>query len=151
MPITPSIMDFAVTVKDNSIHNTPPTFIIYVMGRVFEWIKRKDGVTGMHKAALIKSQMIYNIIDNSTGFYSCPINVKSRSRMNVPFRIMKNGKPDDELEKEFLKGAEALNMVQLKGHRSVGGIRASLYNAVKIEEAKVLATYMTEFQSKHQK
>lgn len=120
------------------------------MGRVFEWIKRKGGVEAMDKAAVTKSQMIYKIIDNSKGFYSCPIEVKSRSRMNVPFRVCKNGKGDDELEKEFLKGAEALKMMQLKGHRSVGGIRASLYNAVTIEETKVLAKYMTEFQEKHQ-
>lgn len=120
------------------------------MGRVFEWIKRQGGVVAMNKAAVTKSQMIYKIIDNSKGFYSCPIDVKSRSRMNVPFRVCKSGKGDEELEKEFLKGAEALKMMQLKGHRSVGGIRASLYNAVKVEEAEILAKYMIEFQEKHQ-
>lgn len=121
------------------------------MGRVFDWIKRNNGVEEMHQRSLTKSQMIYKIIDNSKGFYHCPIDVKSRSRMNVPFRIQTHGKANDDLEKEFLKGAEGLKMMQLKGHRSVGGIRASLYNAVTIKEVEILVKYMIEFQEKHTK
>lgn len=102
----------------------------------------------MDKAAKIKSEKIYKVIDNSNGFYSCPIEVSARSRMNVPFRISAG---DEELEKAFLKGAEARKMIQLKGHRSVGGIRASLYNAITIDEAETLAKYMIEFQEQNKK
>uniref|UniRef100_A0A1B0D609 phosphoserine transaminase n=1 Tax=Phlebotomus papatasi TaxID=29031 RepID=A0A1B0D609_PHLPP len=98
----------------------------------------------------VKSQMIYNEIARSGGFYGCPVNEDSRSRMNVPFRIG-SIEGDEALEKEFLKGAEARKMVQLKGHRSVGGIRASLYNAVTIEDAEALAKYMREFFEQHKK
>lgn len=123
---------------------------IYVMGRVFAWLKRQGGVEEMNRRAQKKSQLIYDIIDNSNGFYVCPIDKASRSRMNVPFRIG-SAEGDDALEKEFLKGAEALKMLQLKGHRSVGGIRASLYNAITVDEVEVLAKYMKEFQHNNQK
>uniref|UniRef100_A0A182MDJ7 phosphoserine transaminase n=1 Tax=Anopheles culicifacies TaxID=139723 RepID=A0A182MDJ7_9DIPT len=124
--------------------------IIYVMGRVFAWIKRNGGVDEMYRQSMIKSELIYDVIAKSNGFYYCPVDKKVRSRMNVPFRVGgANG--DEELEKQFLKGAEALGMQQLKGHRSVGGIRASLYNAVTVEEATSLQQYMLEFFKKHQK
>uniref|UniRef100_A0A182PWA7 Phosphoserine aminotransferase n=1 Tax=Anopheles epiroticus TaxID=199890 RepID=A0A182PWA7_9DIPT len=150
MPITPTIFDFNVIAKANSISNTPPTFIIYVVGRVFAWIKRNGGVDEMHRLSLVKSQLIYEVVTKSNGFYYCPVEAKVRSRMNVPFRI---GGPngDEELEKQFLKGAETLGMQQLKGHRMVGGIRASLYNAVTVEETTALQQYMLEFMKKHQK
>lgn len=97
-----------------------------------------------------KSQLVYNLIDNSDGFYSCPIEKASRSRMNVVFRI--GGKDGDEsLEKVFLKGAEELKMLQLKGHRSVGGVRASLYNAVTLQDTEILVNYMKDFLAKHKK
>ncbi|XP_058062681.1 probable phosphoserine aminotransferase [Anopheles bellator] len=150
MPITPTIFDFGVIAKANSISNTPPTFIIYVMGRVFAWIKRYGGVEEMHRKSLTKSQLVYDVIAKSNGFYYCPVEARVRSRMNVPFRIGGAG-GDEELEKLFLKGAEALGMQQLKGHRSVGGIRASLYNAVTVEEATALKQYMQEFLKKHSK
>ncbi|XP_052869916.1 probable phosphoserine aminotransferase [Anopheles cruzii] len=148
MPITPTIFDFGVIAKANSISNTPPTFIIYVMGRVFAWIKRHGGVEEMHRKSLTKSQLVYDVIANSNGFYYCPVEARVRSRMNVPFRIG-GAAGDEDLEKLFLKGAEALGMQQLKGHRSVGGIRASLYNAVTVEEATALKQYMQEFLKKH--
>lgn len=114
------------------------------MSRVFEWIKRNGGVEGMNDRALQKSQLIYKAMDASNGFYVCPVDPDHRSRMNIPFRIGgANG--DDDLEKEFLKKAEAMGMLQLKGHRSVGGIRASLYNALTIENAATLANFMKEF------
>lgn len=150
MPITPTIFDFSIISKANSISNTPPTFIIYVMGRVFAWIKRHGGVDEMYRQSLNKSQLIYDVIAKSNGFYYCPVDKKVRSRMNVPFRIG-GSSGDEELEKQFLKGAEALGMQQLKGHRSVGGIRASLYNAVTIDEAKALQEYMLNFLTTHQK
>ena len=102
----------------------------------------------MHKAALTKSQSIYSVIDNSNGFFCCPVERNVRSRMNVPFRVG-GATGNDALEKEFLKGAEAIGMVQLKGHRSVGGIRASLYNALTIDNALTLQTYMLDFYKKH--
>lgn len=117
------------------------------MGRVFEWIKRHGGIEGMQKSAVIKSQMIYKILDETNGFYKGTVNSKYRSRMNVPFRI-----PDNEaLEEEFLQEAGKNGMVQLRGHRAVGGIRASLYNAITLEETETLANYMIEFYKKHTK
>lgn len=100
----------------------------------------------MEKLALTKSKIVYDIIEKSNGFYSCPVKANSRSRMNLPFRI---GKNDEELEKKFLAGASERGMLQLKGHRSVGGIRASLYNAVTVEDAQALADYMTQFHKAH--
>ncbi|XP_058792424.1 phosphoserine aminotransferase [Phymastichus coffea] len=144
-PICPSIFDFAVIVAENSIHNTPPVFQIYFVGRVFEWIKRNGGIEGMAKLAHKKSKLIYDVIEELKGFYICPVKKENRSRMNVPFRI----KNDDKLENEFVAGASALNMIGLKGHRSVGGIRASLYNAITLEEAQTLALYMKSFYKQH--
>lgn len=112
------------------------------MGRVFEWIKRNGGIEGMNKLSLKKSQLIYETINSSNSFYTCPVDVNCRSRMNLPFRI-KGG--DETLEKEFLQKAEKLGMLQLKGHRSVGGIRASLYNAVTLENTQTFNKFMTEF------
>lgn len=126
-------------------------FSIYVVGKVLNWIKKCGGVNAMCENSSKKSQLVYSTIDQSNGFYSCPIDKPYRSRMNVVFRVGGNGNGDEALEKEFLKGAEAIGMLQLKGHRSVGGIRASLYNAVTMEDTKTLVNYMTEFLSKHNK
>lgn len=112
------------------------------MGRVFEWLKKHGGIEGMNQLAIKKSQLIYETINNSNGFYTCPVDVNCRSRMNLPFRI-KGG--DEALEKEFLQKAEKLGMMQLKGHRSVGGIRASLYNAVTLDNTATLKKFMDEF------
>lgn len=114
------------------------------MGLVFKWIKRNGGVAGMAKLAAAKSKLIYDTINQSNGFYYCPVDVNVRSRMNVPFRIG-SASGDDALEKEFLSKAEAEGMIQLKGHRSVGGIRASLYNAVTLAETQQLANLMLAF------
>ncbi|XP_050458102.1 probable phosphoserine aminotransferase [Cataglyphis hispanica] len=146
MDVCPTVLNFTIMANDNSLHNTPPVFQIYVVGLVFEWIKRNGGVESMQNFAKKKSSKIYDVIDNSGGFYTCPIKRDARSRMNIPFRI---GNGDEKLEKEFLYGAAARGMLQLKGHRSVGGIRASLYNAVTEEEAESLADYMKWFHNKH--
>lgn len=123
---------------------------IYVVGKVLNWIKKSGGIKAMSDNSIKKSQLTYNAIDNSGDFYSCPIEKPYRSRMNVVFRVGgKNG--DEALEKEFLKGAEELQMSQLKGHRSVGGIRASLYNAVTLEDTETLVNYMQTFLAKHKK
>ncbi|XP_017039050.1 probable phosphoserine aminotransferase [Drosophila ficusphila] len=144
LKITPSILNFELMDKNSSLLNTPPTFGIYVMGLVFKWIKRNGGVAGMAKLSAAKSKLIYDTIDQSNGFYHCPLDVNIRSRMNVPFRIG-SASGDDALEKEFLAKAEAEGMIQLKGHRSVGGIRASLYNAVTLAETQQLANLMLAF------
>lgn len=146
----PIVLDYTIMAKDNSLHNTPPTFAIYVMGEVFKWIKKNGGVKGMQKKAIEKSSMVYNIIDSSNNFYYCPVKTAVRSRMNAPFRIG-GAKGNDDLEKEFLAGAQKLGMLQLKGHRLVGGIRASLYNAVTVDNVKVLSSYMKEFYQTHKK
>ncbi|XP_077762289.1 phosphoserine aminotransferase isoform X2 [Canis aureus] len=145
----PSVLEYKVQAGNSSLYNTPPCFSIYVMGLVLEWIKNNGGAAAMEKLSSIKSQMIYDIIDNSQGFYVCPVETKNRSKMNIPFRIG-NAKGDDALEKRFLDKALELNMISLKGHRSVGGIRASLYNAVTIEDVQKLAAFMKNFLEMHQ-
>ncbi|XP_054288350.1 probable phosphoserine aminotransferase [Macrosteles quadrilineatus] len=142
LPITPLVWDFTVMTKDNSLHNTPPTFGVFVMLRVFEWIKRQGGVQEMAARSAKKSSLIYNAIQQSADFYLCPVKPRARSRVNIPFRIAAGA----ELEAKFLSEAKKRNMIQLKGHRLVGGIRASLYNAVTVEEAQTLADFMKEFQ-----
>ncbi|CAH2105616.1 unnamed protein product [Euphydryas editha] len=148
LPICPSILDWTVNAKANSILNTPPMFAIQVMGRVLQWIERQGGLDKMAEMATKKSSLIYDVIEQSNGFYYAPVAKNARSKMNIPFRI---GNADEALEKEFLKGAEALNLIQLKGHRDVGGIRASTYNAVTVEEVQTLVKYMKEFYQKHSK
>ncbi|XP_039749963.1 probable phosphoserine aminotransferase [Pararge aegeria] len=148
LPICPSILDWTVNAKADSILNTPPMFAILVMGRVLQWIEKQGGLDKMAELATKKSSLIYDIIEDSNGFYYAPVAKNVRSKMNIPFRI---GSPtgDDALEKEFLKGAEALNLIQLKGHRDVGGIRASTYNAVTLQEVQTLENYMKDFYKKH--
>ncbi|POI25527.1 hypothetical protein CIB84_010724, partial [Bambusicola thoracicus] len=203
----PVVMDYKTQAANGSLYNTPPCYSIYIMGLVLEWIKNNGGAAAMDKLSLIKSRMIYDIIDKSNGFYvlpdrkwvvlneaypyiyphvriltsigllkeyfpggsnsilvalvacrikvsvrdnfGCPVEKKNRSRMNVPFRIG-SIKGDEALEKKFLEKAVELNMISLKGHRSVGGIRASLYNAVTVEDVQKLATFMRSFMQMHQ-
>uniref|UniRef100_A0A8C9I4E8 Phosphoserine aminotransferase n=1 Tax=Piliocolobus tephrosceles TaxID=591936 RepID=A0A8C9I4E8_9PRIM len=128
----PSVLEYKVQAGNSSLYNRPPCFSIYIMGWVLEWIKNSGGTVAMEKLSSIKSKMIYEIIDNSQRFYSCPVEPQNRSKMNIPFCIG-NVKGDDALEKRFLDKALELNMLSMKGQRSVGGIQASLYNAVKIE------------------
>lgn len=113
------------------------------MGLVFEWIKSQGGISAMYANSLTKSQLIYGAVQESKGFYTLPVDQTYRSRMNVPFRIA--GEKAEALEKEFLRVAEEKGFLQLKGHRSVGGIRASLYNAVTADEARTLADFMRQF------
>ncbi|KAJ6669583.1 hypothetical protein lerEdw1_000132 [Lerista edwardsae] len=145
----PIVLDYKTQAENGSLYNTPPCFSIYIMGLVLEWIKNNGGVAAMDKLSQIKSQMVYDIIDKSNGFYVCPVERKNRSRMNVPFRIG-SIKGDEALEKKFLDKAIEQNMLSLKGHRSVGGIRASLYNAVTIEDVEKLSAFMRSFMEMHQ-
>jgi len=150
LPITPAILHFKANSDANSLYNTPPTFIVYVVGKVYKWIQRQGGMSAMYENSLKKSSLIYKTIEESGGFYACPVEKPYQSRMNAVFRVgSSNG--DETLEKEFLKGAQELGMLQLKGHRTVGGIRVSMYNAVTLEEVATLVDYMKQFLAKHNK
>ncbi|CAG8543163.1 15575_t:CDS:1, partial [Acaulospora colombiana] len=142
-PAIPSMLSYKVMADHNSLYNTPPMFAIYMSDLVFEWLLENGGVEAIEKINSIKSSRLYDCIKNSK-IYKSPVEESVRSRMNVPFRIEPEG-----LEKEFLKGAEELGMLQLKGHRSVGGIRASIYNAMPLEGVDTLIKYMQEFERKH--
>nr|KAF6471605.1 hypothetical protein HJG59_010984 [Molossus molossus] len=145
----PSVLEYKVQAGNNALCNTPPCFSIYVMGLVLEWIKNNGSAAAMAKLSSIKSQMIYDIIDNSQGFYVRPVEPQSRSKMTIPFCIV-SAKGDNALEKRFLDKALELNTISLKGHRSVGGIRASLCNAVTIEDVQELAALVKKFLEMHQ-
>jgi phosphoserine aminotransferase len=123
--------------------NTPATYAIYVAGLVFKWLKQLGGLAEIEKRNIAKAQLLYDYLDQSS-FYGNPVRKGDRSRMNVPFTLR-----DASLDDAFLKGAEQLGMVQLKGHRSVGGMRASIYNAMPIEGVRQLVAYMKEFEAKH--
>ena len=140
---TPSMLDYKVHADAGSMSNTPPTYAIYLAGLVFQWIKRQGGITAMERRAVERSSLLYGALDRS-GFYSNPVRKQDRSRMNVPFTLR-----DSKLDDAFLKGARERGMVELKGHRSVGGMRASLYNAMPMEGAQALVQFMREFERKH--
>lgn len=137
---TPSMLDYARHAKNGSMLNTPPTYSWYLMGLVFEWVKRQGGLAAMEARNIRKAEKLYGQIDSS-GFYSSPVDPLYRSRMNVPF-ILK----DDLLNDKFLAGAKNEGLVALKGHRSFGGMRASIYNAMPEEGVDVLVAYMQEFE-----
>lgn len=144
--ICPIILDYKIHADNQSLYNTPTTFGIYVMGLVFKWLKRQGGPSAMAERSAQKSELIYDTIQSSNGFYHSPIKPDCRSRVNIPFRI---GGPEgnDKLEKLFLKEAGERKMLCLKGHRSVGGLRASVFNAITIEETQSLVDFMKQFQS----
>ena len=125
------------------VYNTPPTYAIYIAGLVFKWLQAQGGLVGIEAHNRKKAALLYDYLD-STGFYSAPVARDCRSLMNVPFKLK-----DEALDSAFLKGAEARSMVQLKGHRSVGGMRASIYNAMPLEGVQALVAYMSEFEARH--
>jgi phosphoserine aminotransferase len=127
----------------DSMLNTPPVFSVYAMKYTLEWLRDRGGVAWARQQADAKSGLIYDAIDASP-LYTCPVDARYRSTMNVVFTL-----PDDDLTDRFIQGAEREHMPGLKGHRSVGGVRASLYNAMPIEGAKALADYMADFASRH--
>ena len=143
LPATPSAFDYKTVADNESMYNTPPTYAIYIAGLVFNWIKAQGGLVAMEAHNRRKAALLYDYLD-TTGFYSAPVAKDCRSLMNVPFKLK-----DEALDAAFLKGAEARGMVQLKGHRSVGGMRASIYNAMPIEGVQALVTYMKEFEAQH--
>ncbi len=137
----PVMLDYRLQVAAGSMHNTPPCFSIYMVGLVLKWLKAEGGLPAIARRNQEKAGLIYRAIDASGGFYRGHAQVNDRSLMNVTFRL-----PGEELEKAFAKQAEAEGLVGLKGHRSVGGLRASLYNALPLESALALAQFMSEFQ-----
>jgi len=143
LPITPSAFDFKTVADNESMYNTPPTYAIYIAGLVFQWIKARGGLAAMEAHNRAKAAVLYDYLA-MTDFYRSPVAADCRSLMNVPFKLK-----DESLDGAFLKGAEARGMVQLKGHRSVGGMRASIYNAMPIEGVQALVAYMREFEASH--
>ncbi|RPI14822.1 MAG: 3-phosphoserine/phosphohydroxythreonine transaminase [Lysobacterales bacterium] len=140
-PDTPTVFDWKAMGADGSMLNTPATYSWYVAGAVFQWIKRQGGLAGMEKLNRAKSEKLYATIENSGGFYRNPVAPDCRSWMNVPFTL-----PGADLDQPFLDGAKAAGLVTLAGHRSVGGMRASLYNAMPMAGVDALVEYMAEFQ-----
>lgn len=140
----PTMLRYSTHAKDNSLYNTPPTFGIYMMGLVLKWVKEQGGVEEIYKKNLEKSALIYDVIDQSKGFYVGHALPDSRSIMNITFRLR-----NDELEKKFLDEGKNAGFVGLAGHRSVGGCRVSAYNAVPYEACQALQKFMLDFQKKN--
>lgn len=133
-------MDYALHSKNKGLYNTPPVFSIWAVKLVLDWVEKNGGAEGMLERAVKKSNLIYDVIDSSS-FYRSPVEKESRSRMNVVFRL-----PNEDLEKKFVEESKKEGMLGLKGHRSVGGLRASLYNALPYEDAVALRDFMISFE-----
>ena len=142
-PETPAMLNWQIAAENDSMYNTPPTFAIYLAGLVFEWLEELGGLEKMEAINRRKAEKLYALIDES-GFYANPVEQISRSLMNVPFALA-----DDALDTVFLKEAEAKQLLNLKGHRSVGGMRASLYNAVEESSVDALCSFMRDFEQRH--
>ncbi|HEX5512967.1 MAG TPA: 3-phosphoserine/phosphohydroxythreonine transaminase [Gammaproteobacteria bacterium] len=140
LPITPSFLDYKIQADADSMSNTPPTYTWYLAGLVFKWLKRKGGLEAMAELNKRKAGKLYGAIENSGGFYRSPVEPSARSWMNVPFLL-----PSEELEKPFLEQAKQVGLVTLAGHRSVGGLRASIYNAMPEEGVDRLVEFMQDF------
>mgnify|MGYP001052918804 CR=1 FL=1 len=143
LPICPSAFDYANVAREHSRFNTPPAFAIYIAGLVFKWLKAQGGLAAIEQANKAKADLLYGYLD-STAFYRNVVHKPVRSRMNVPFTLH-----DPSLDQAFLEGAERHGLIQLKGHKSVGGMRASIYNAMPLEGVQALVDYMREFERSH--
>ena len=141
--LTPAVFNWKTQAANQSMINTPPTYSIYIAGLVFEWLLAQGGVVAIEQKNIAKAKLLYDYIDSGL-FYSNNIAINNRSRMNVPFFLR-----DESLNAAFLNGAEAAGLLQLKGHRIVGGMRASIYNAMPIEGVQALIAYMKAFESAH--
>ncbi len=143
LPITPEVFNYKVQADADSMINTPPTYAIYIAGLVFQWLKKQGGLAAMEKINIAKSALVYDFLDQSE-FYQQPVAKEDRSRMNIPFRLK-----SESMDDAFLKEAKARNLVELKGHRSVGGMRASVYNAMPMDGVKALVEFMRDFEKKN--
>ncbi|MBM0636776.1 phosphoserine transaminase [Campylobacter sp. VicNov18] len=139
----PSMLNYATHAQNQSLFNTPPTFAIYMFNLEMDWLLKQGGLEKIHENNLKKASMLYDCIDFSEGFYKGHAHKKDRSLMNVSFNI------NEDLELLFVKEAEEAGMIGLKGHRILGGIRASIYNALSLEQVKTLCEFMKEFQKKY--
>jgi len=138
----PTLLQYRTHIKERSLYNTPPTFAIYILGLVMEWMEAEGGLSAIEKRNEAKAKLLYDTIDSS-GYYSCPVEKASRSRMNVVFRVAGG---DEAIEKKFAEQAANAGLVGTPGHRSVGGMRVSLYNAVGLDAVQALTDFMREFQ-----
>jgi phosphoserine aminotransferase len=138
----PTLLQYRTHIKEKSLYHTPPTFAVYILGLVTEWIAAEGGVAGIQKRNEAKAKLLYDALDNSGGYYTCPVEKSSRSLMNVVFRVAGG---DEAVEKEFGKQAAAAGLIGTPGHRSVGGMRISLYNAVGLDAVQALTGFMSEF------
>ena len=142
-PLTPAVFHWKRQVQEHSMLNTPPTYSIYIAGLVFEWLLEQGGLSVIEQRNLDKANRLYACLDASACYVN-QVDKTCRSRMNVPFRLH-----DESLNAEFLDGAEARGLLYLKGHRMVGGMRASVYNAMPVEGVNALLTYLADFERKH--
>ena len=140
----PEIFRYNFIAENDSLQNTPPTFAIYMVGKVLQWVKDNGGAAGMEKRNRSKGEMLYGLIDQHADFFRCPVEKGSRSVMNAVFRL-----PTEDLENQFLAETKKAGMLNLKGHRSVGGIRVSMYNAMEPENVAKLVSFMDDFRKKH--
>ena len=143
LPICPSAFTYKTVADNQSMFNTPPTYSMYIAGLVFKWLKAQGGIAAMEARNIAKAQLLYDAIDSSS-LYVNRVATNCRSRMNVPFYLR-----DESLNEAFLNGAREHRLLQLKGHKSVGGMRASIYNAMPIEGVQALVTYLREFEARH--
>jgi phosphoserine aminotransferase len=143
LPFTPSLFDYQDQAKNDSMVNTPPTYAWYIAGLVFQWIRAQGGLAAMAERNQRKAALLYDAIDQS-GYYRNPVDLACRSWMNVPFTL-----PDAALDKPFLAEAKSAGLVTLAGHRSVGGMRASIYNAMPVEGVQALVDFMQDFARRH--
>ncbi len=141
---TPTLLDYAIQAENISMLNTPPTYAIYMAGLVFKWLLGRGGVAAMEQTNIAKAKLLYDAIDGSGGFYRNPVALTNRSRMNVPFTLA-----HPALDETFINEAKKRGIVQIKGHKSVGGMRASIYNAMPLEGVQALVDFMTEFEKTH--
>lgn len=144
LPACPSAFDYRLVAENQSMYNTPPTYAIYIAGLVFDWIRDEGGIAAIERRNIEKAQRLYDAIDGSGGFYLNRVAPDCRSRMNVPFFLA-----DEQLYDAFLAGARERGLLQLKGHKSVGGLRASIYNAMPLAGVQALVGYMGEFERTH--
>ena len=142
-PDTPAIFDYKVQAEADSMHNTPPSYAIYLAGLVFQWLIRNGGLVAMEKVNIAKAKIVYDYLD-ATEFYHSPVAREDRSRMNIPFTLR-----NDRLDAAFLKEAQERGLAELKGHRSVGGMRASIYNAMPMAGVRALVEFMRDFERRN--
>jgi phosphoserine aminotransferase len=140
----PTMLSYATYSAKNSLYNTPPTFAIYMVRNVLAWLQEQGGLAAMERTNRAKGDLLYGVMADNPDFYNCPVDADSRSYMNVVFRL-----PSEDLEAKFVAEGKAAGMVGLKGHRSVGGCRASIYNAMPLEGVEVLADFMKDFAKKN--